>query len=153
MLQINYDAIVIPYSDGIERDATSLMVIGRFSVLLHNRTCSTTLKALYSSVMKLEIYAYHTWRKDRHVTSRYITGIGRGQYKKGANKGANYKFWKRLVDPGLNLPVYFMHCAFLWWRLQYHNQNVGYKFLAFLYASFTFWIFCNIILEWNLINR
>ena len=38
-----------------------------------------------------------------HITSQELAG---DTTKKGANKGADYKFWEPPVDPGLNLPVY-----------------------------------------------
>ena len=98
MLQINYDAIRIPYSDGVKRNAKALMVIGRFSILLQNRTSGTSPKALYSSVLKLEMYV----TKKRHVTSLELV---RDSTKEGANKGSTYTFWKLSLDPGLNLPV------------------------------------------------
>ena len=44
------------------------------SILLHNWTSSKSPKALYSSVLKLEIYAYHKWRNKRHVTSLESVG-------------------------------------------------------------------------------
>ena len=76
MLQINYDAKRVPKSNGVKRNARALKVIGRFSIPLHNQTSSTLPKALYSSVLKLEMYM-------SKKVSCYITGICLGQYKEG----------------------------------------------------------------------
>ena len=65
------------------------MVISRFSILLRNWTSSISPKALYSSVLKLEIYVFNTWWKKRHVTS--LESVG-DSAKEGVNEGATYTF-------------------------------------------------------------
>ena len=75
MLQENYDAKRIPYG----RNARALKVIGHFSILLHNRTSSTSPKALYSSVIKLEMYV--TKKASRYITLHAWTLSGTVQGK------------------------------------------------------------------------